>query len=415
MPNVTVTPKVILEMALMALGSKPTIARNMTRSLSKEFGKSTYKIGDTAKFFKPYRFAGGRGIDFDPEPIVDQIGSATVDQTPHVHFNWGIIERTLDVREAFKLYAEPVAMALSAQIETGAATFAANNALNSVGTPGTAPTTEATYLAAGDVLVEGGLPEDEDVQLYINRRMSTAFVSGTKTLFNDVGAISRQWKQGEMQSSLGYKVLRSQMLNSHVNGTFAGTPLVNLAQQAEGGNNATMTLNTDGWSSTSLKLGDKYTIGSSSSATVGGVEAVHPQTRVSTGRQQVFTVQADIADSSGTINMVVAPAITPSGQYQNVNIAAPDNGIITMIGTTGVTSTQGLLMHKNAFAFLSVPLAEPPSGSGVKSTMVTDPETGLSMMHTVFTDGRPMTINHRFDCLVGYAKIYPEMAVVIQA
>lgn len=417
MPNVTVTPKVILELGLMSLGSKLNIARNMTRSISKEFGKDNYKVGDTVKYYKPYRFIGGEGIDYDPEPVIDQIGSLTVDRTPHVHFGWGLVERTLDVREAFKLYGEPVGMAMAAKINAMAATFAANNALGSVGTPGTAPTSEVSYLAAGDVLVEGGLPDDEDVNLYINRKMSSAFVTGTKTLRNDVGAISAQWRTGEMQNSLGYKVVRDQTINTHVNGTWTAVGLVNGTQQAEGGNNATMTLNTDGWTSggTAVKLGDKFLIGSATSATVGGVEATHPQTRISTGRQQTFTFQADISDTTGTLNGVIAPAITPSGQYQNVNTAAIDNAIITMIGTSGVTSTQGLLMTQNAFAFISVPLSKSAEGSGVKQTIATDPETGLSMMHTVFTDGRPMTENHRFDALVGFGNIYRELAVVIQA
>ena len=73
---------------------------------------------------------------------------------------------------------------------------------------------------------------------------------------------------------------------------------------------------------------------------VGGSDS-----HVSTGHggyQQYFTVLQDITDSSGTIAALVYPAITPSGQYQNVTQAAVLNAIITMVGTTGIVAPAGL-------------------------------------------------------------------------
>lgn len=411
MPNVILTPKVILNLALMNLGGKLSVARNMSRALTKEFAKKSYKVGDTVQYWKPYRFVGGNGLDYDPEAITDQVGSVTVNQMPHVHFEWNLVERTLDLREANELYGVPVAMALAAKINSMAATYAANNALNSVGTPGTAPTTPLTYLTAGDVLCELGLPEGEELNLIINRRMSSAYVNGTTNLFNPTGMLSKQYSKGEMVDSLGYNVIRDQTINVRTNGTFGGSPVVNGGgQSGNDGNNGTMTLNTNGWSSgaTSLKLGDKFTI--------ANVNSVHPQTRVSTGRLQIFTVQADISDTTGAINMVVAPAITATGPYQNVDSTPAASAVITVIGTTALANIQqGLLMHKNAFAFVSVPLNEPASGSGGKMTQSTDPDTGLTMCHTVFFDGNKLVEKHRFDTLIGFGPLYKEMACVVQA
>jgi hypothetical protein len=106
------------------------------------------------------------------------------------------------------------------------------------------------------------------VKLFINRKMSTAFVSGVKSLNNPTGALSKQWNKGEMQDSLGYEVIRDQTIATRTNGTFAGSIVVNGANQtAEGGNNATMTLTISGLTGT-LKQGDRFVIGSASSATV---------------------------------------------------------------------------------------------------------------------------------------------------
>lgn len=422
--NIILTPKVMAGLVLFSLGNRLNIAKNMSRAITKEFAKPAYKIGDTVQIRKPYRFVGGEGLQFDPEPLVDQVIPLTVSTVKHVHFQWDIVQKTLSIREAMKLYGDPAGIALASQWNSAAATFAADNSLNSVGTPGTAPTSMATYLSAGDVLTEIGLPEGEDLNLVINRRMSSAYINGVSGLFNDQSLIGSQMRSGVMKSQLGYNVLRDQTINTHTNGTWTTVGLVNVANQvADGGNNATMTLNTDGWTSggTSLKKGDKFIIGSDTSATVGGVESVYPQTRKSTLRQQVFTVEQDISDTTGTVNMVIAPAITPAtnpgsaAQYANVNIAAVDNAIITMIGSSGVNATQGLLFHENAFAFVSVPMIEPPAGSGVVSKMVTDPDTGLSILYTQFTNGQNMVIGHRFDTLGTIGNMYREMSCVVQA
>lgn len=417
--NVVLTPKSFAKLVMFSLGGNLSIASNMSSQLTPEFAKKSYKIGDSVQFYKPYRFAGGEGIGWEPEPIVDQVGTATVRQISKVHYQMGSVERTLDIREAMRLYTDPASRALANKINNRSAIFAANNALNSVGTPGTAPTSEATYLAAGDILCELGLPENEKLKLFINRKMSTAFVSGVKSLFNPTGALSRQWNKGEMQDSLGYEVIRDQTIATRTNGTFGGTPLVNGANQvADGGNNATMTLITDGWTSggTTLNVGDRFTLGSAASATVGGVNSVHPQTRQSTGRQQVFSVQAQISDTTGAISMVIAPAITPTGQYQNVDSAAADNAIITVVGTTGLTNiTQGLLMHESAFGFISVPMWNPPSNGVIAAEVINDPETGLNMNLLKYLDGDNREEKTRFDCLWDNCNLYREMATVIQA
>lgn len=422
--NVILTPKVYLGFVLFDLGNMLNVAKNMSTEITPEFAKPSYKVGDTVQVRKPYRFVGGDGMDFDPEPLVDQATPVVVNQTPHVHFQWGLPEKTLSIRDAMKYYTRPASLALSSKINAAAATFGADNALNSVGTPGTAPTSMATYLAAGDVLTELGLPEGEDLNLVVNRRMSSAYINGSSGLFNNQSIIGSQMSKGVMSNQLGYNVLRDQTINTHVNGTWTTVGLVNGANQtAEGGNNATMTLNTDGWTSggTSLKQGDKFILGSDTSGTVGGPESVHPQTRKTTQRQQVFTVQNDISDTTGTVNMVVAPAITPAtlaspgNQYANVNIAAVDNAIITMIGSSGASATQGLLFTEQAFAFVSVPFQKPPEGSGVNCTQMKDDKTALSILYTQFTNGQNMVTGHRLDCLIGFGNLYREMACVIQA
>ena len=415
--NIILTTRTFAGLVLFDLRSSLNVVKNMTRSIDKEFGKGEYKIGDNVQVRKPYRFVGGDGTDWDPEPLVDQVVQVNVSSVPHVHFAWDSIEKTLSLREAMKNYTRPTAIAMSSKINTNGATWAANNALNSVGTPGTAPSDETSYLTAGDILVELGLPPNEETVLIINRRMSSRYVSGTKGLYNPQGLIGTQWKEGKAgRDQLGTNIILDQTINTHTVGTYSGSPVLNGANQvADGGNNAQMTLVTNGWTSTSLKLGDKFTIGSSSSATVGGVNSTHPQTHQSTGRQQVFTVMADISDTAGAISMVIAPAITPTGQYQNVDSIPANGAIITVIGASGVVAQQGLMMDEKAFAFITVPIHEPEAGMGTKVEQFTDPMTAVTISHLGYFDGDHALEKHKFQSLVGYGNLYREMAVVVQA
>src|SRR5205823_12435813 len=85
------------------------------------------------------------------------------------------------------------------------------------------------------------------------------------------------------------------------------------------------------------------------------------------------------SDGSGNMAALVAPAITPSGQYQNVTAAPADGAAVTLVGAASTATTSGLLLHKNAFGFISVPFENPDPGVGVKAKNVTDPLTGMSI------------------------------------
>jgi hypothetical protein len=98
-----------------------------------------------------------------------------------------------------------------------------------------------------------------------------------------------------------------------------------------------------------------------------------------------------------------------------VDSAAVDNAIITMVGTTGAIAQQGLLLHRNAFAFVSVPLAAPMQNGVEAVESETDSDTGLSIRYVRYFDGDQSAHKNRFDSLIGYGSLYKEMGVVIQA
>lgn len=412
--NSTVTPNTFNKMFLMHLGGALNTCRNMSTEVKKSFGKpKDMKPGAVVDVRKPYRFQVTDGLNYQPQPLVDVFFPVKVAQVKGVHFEWDSVEKTLSIREVSELYAKPAAIAMASVINAGAAKFIALNTFNAVGTPGTVPVDEQPYLAAGDKIVEMGLPEGEELTCILNRKMSSKFVTGAKTLFNPAGSIGGQWDKGRIaDSTLGYKFQRDQTIYSRKVGPLGGSPLVDTVQTAEGGNNATMTLKTRGWTASAasrLLAGDRFTI--------ANVNAVHPQTRQSTGSLQQFVVLANASsDGSGNIAALsIAPAITPTGVAQNVDAAPVDGAVITVDGAANTVSPQGILMHKNAYAFVSVPLSNPEPGMGALVASETDPETGLSTSFIrAFDPVRRVEVT-RFDCLFDYAVMYREMASCIES
>jgi hypothetical protein len=407
--NIILTPNVYVKGVLMNLGGYLAVCRNMSKDYNKEFAKA--KVGDTVSVRKPQRFTATTGLLYQPQPLTNIKTNITVGDVTGVHFEWDGVEKTLSIDDAQEKYFKPAAIAIAHQINANAAQFVAQNTYNAVGVPGTTPSTVATYLAAGDKIVELGLPPEEDLACIINRKFSSSYVVGQSTLFNPAGQISQMVKKGAIvDDTLGYTFNRDQTIYSQTVGPLGGTPLVSGANQAsDGGNNANGTIVTKGWTGTAasrMVVGDRFTLAL--------VYSVHPQTKQSTGDLQQFVVVAPFScDGSGNGTVSMFPSITPNGQYQNVTVSPADSAAITVFGAANTVSPQGLLMHRDAFAFVSVPLENPPAGSGAISSMQTDPDTGITLSLVQFFDGVHRVSGTRFDCLTGFGRLYPEMACVI--
>jgi hypothetical protein len=408
--NIILTPSVFVKGVLMNLEGYLAVGANMSHEYSKEFGKKQAQVGDTVSIKKPQRFTPSTGLQYQPQPLSMQKVQITIGDVTGVHFDWDSVEETLSIEDAQANYFKPAAIAISSVINANAAQFCAQNTFNAVGTPGTTPTTIDTYLGAGDKIVQLGLPPEEDLTCIINRKFSSSYVIGQKALFNPAGQISSMVKKGSIaDETLGYSFRKDQTIYTQTTGPLGGTPLSSgSANTADGGNNATMNLLTKGWTSSAasrLVVGDRFTIAT--------VYSVHPQTKASTGDLQQFVVLAPFSsDGSGNGSVSIAPAITPSGQYQNVTVAPIDGSAITVFGAAGTASPQGLLMHKNAFAFVSVPLATPKTGV-VYSAQHTDPKTGISLALVQFFNGETRVQGTRFDVLTGFGVLYREMSCVI--
>lgn len=417
MANQLLTRQEITWDSLEILENNCVIVPNFHRDLDKEFGKKGGKIGDTIFVRKPPRFIGRDGQAYQAEGLADTEVPITINQQSGIDFEFSSAEKFLSLDDFRRRYLQPAMDSLRNKLDLRSALMAMQNTANLVGTVGTTPGLSGSdafniYTSAGQKLDEMGFPiKDDSRNLVINAAMRTGWMTYTKQFYNPKDSLTKQWKTGQQDNSLGFKWMVDQNVPVQTIGLLGGTPAVNGANQTGtsiiiDGASASIT----GWGN----IGDVITFAS--------VNAVNPQSRVSTGALQQFVLQQTAtSDSGGNITLSVLPAIVPSGQFQNVTGSPADNALISVYGIaaagqsalSGVNSPQAILWTKEAFAFVSFP-GDVPDGVDMGYEDHSD-EIGVSLRFVRVWDGyRDMWVN-RFDVYYGIGPLYMEGAVRVAA
>jgi len=231
--------------------------------------------------------------------------------------------------------------------------------------------------------------------------MSANLATTNLTLFNPTQEISKAYRSGLQGEFVGFEFYKDENTNVYTFGTYTGTPVVS------GGGQTGSSLLVSGFTSGLFAglLGDVFTI--------GGVYAVNPQNRQSTGSLQQFVLTANTNDTAGVATLPLYPPIIPSGQFQNVTNTPGANQAITFLGATSggsaIVSPTGIAFQKTAFSAAFVPLEVPTAVE--EAYMEYDDETGIYFRYLRQYDGvRDMMIG-RFDVLYGITGSYLEGAV----
>lgn len=386
--------------ALMILKNELGFTRNVDRQHDKDFRKVN-SIGDSIRIRKPVRYTVSTGQAIDIQASQETEVTLVLDQQKHVAMEFSSKELLLDVNQFAKQFIEPAVVQLANEIDyDGTALY--KGVYNAVGTAGTVPTAALTYLQVGQKLDEFSVPRDKRAMV-VTPATEVNAVDTLKGLFHASGPLSNQYRKGEIgKSVLGFDWYMDQNIRSHTAGTYAGTSLVN------GANQTGSSLVTDGWSSgaSDLKEGDLITI--------ANVYAVNPKNRQSTGALQQFVVTSDISDSSGAMTISISPSITLTGPYQTVNsLPANDAAVSVVSGTTALVSRQNLGFHRDAFT-LGMGILESPKGVDFAAVKY-DKQLGLAIrcvrQYDIRTDQYPC----RLDILYGWLTQRPELACRLQS
>jgi len=395
MANTFLTIQMITREALRILENSLSFTKGVSREYDDKFGVSGAKIGDTLNIRKPVRYVGRTGTALSVENLTETSVPLQLSTQFGVDFTFTTKDLALSIDEFSKRFIRPAVATIANKIDSdGLALF--SKVYNAVGTPGTAASTLRTYLDAGAKLDNEGTPRDDQRSIVIDPITQAAVVDNLKGLFQSSTQISDQYRRGQMGTAAGFDWAMDQNVRTRTVGSAAAdTITVNGASQTGS------TLTVSGLTNT-LNLGDVFTI--------AGVYAVNPQNRQSTGELRQFVVTAAVTGGS-TIS--ISPAITPTGQFQNVSASPANSAAVTVLGTAGAVAKVGLAYHRDAFTFATADLPLP--GGVDMAARVSDKQTGISIRMVRAYDINTDSLPCRLDVLYGWQALYPELACRIES
>jgi hypothetical protein len=398
MSNSILTIDMITRKALEILENNLVITRNVNRQYDDSFAVEGAKIGSTLRIRLPDRALVTDGAALQVQDDNEQFTTLTVAQQKHIGVNFTSAELTMQLDDFAERVLKPRISQLASSVDADVAN-AYKAIYNSVGTPGTTPSTSLVLLQAQQKLNEGAAVMSPRYAT-VNPAANAGLVEGMKGLFNPTDTVSRQFKNGMMgMGVLGFEeVNMSQSIKQHTTGAWGTAITVTSTVTAEG--TSSIGLSFTG-SSKTWNVGDIFTI--------ANVYSVNPQTRETTGSLQQFTVTA-AATGSSTTTVSVSPALyTPNNALATVDSFPVAGAVVTMFGAASTQYAQNLVYHKDAITFATADLLL-PQGVDMASRQV---HNGISLRVVRQYDINNDRLPCRIDVLYGFATIRPQMATRI--
>ena len=396
MANNILTIDMITRKALEILENNLVITRNVNRQYDDSFAVQGAKIGTTLRIRLPDRALVTDGAALQVQDDNEQFTTLTVASQKHIGVNFTTAEMTMQLDDFAERVLKPRISQLAASIDADVAN-SFQGIFQSVGTPGTTPSSTQVLLAANQKLNEAAAVMSPRY-VTVNPAANASLIEGMKGLFNPVSTISAQFKNGMFgEGILGFNELNmSQSIKQFTTGTRTGSHTVTTTVSTQGATSIAIT----GTGSQTIKKGDVFTI--------ADCYAVNPQTRESTGSLQQFVATADATAVAGAYTVNVSPAIyTSSHALATVDSFPVAGKAVTFLGSASTQYPQNLVYHRDAIAFATADLLM-PQGVDMASRQV---HNGISMrvvrQYDINNDRMPC----RIDVLYGYSVIRPQMAV----
>ena len=395
MSNSILTIDMITRKALEILENNLVITRNVNRQYDDSFAVEGAKIGSTLRIRLPDRALVTDGAALQVQDDNEQFTTLTVASQKHIGVNFTSAELTMQLDDFAERVLKPRISQLASSIDADVAN-AYKSIGNTVGTPGTTPSTSLVLLQAQQKLNENAAVMNPRYAT-VNPAANAGLVEGMKGLFNPTDTISKQFKNGMMGTGvLGYdEVNMSQSIKQHMTGSRVAT-----------GNSVTTTVSSEGAASIALTIGSGLTVKAGDVFTVADCFAVNPQTRESTGSLFQFVALADATASGTAITVTVAPIYTSNNALATVDSFPVSGKAVVFVGAASSQYAQNLVYHKDAITFATADLLL-PQGVDMAARAV---HNGISLrvvrQYDINNDRMPC----RIDVLYGFSTIRPQMA-----
>jgi hypothetical protein len=385
MANSILTIDMITRKALEILENNLVLTRNVNRQYDDSFAVEGAKIGSTLRIRLPDRAVVTDGAALVAQDDNEQYTTLTVASQKHIGVNFTSAELTMQLDDFAERVLKPRISQLAASIDADVAN-AFLTVGNTVGTPGTTPSTSAVLLAAQQKLNEAAAVMSPRYAT-VNPAANAGLVEGLKGLFNPTDTVSKQFKNGMMGTGvLGFEEINmSQSIKQFTTGSRTATGGIAI---------------TGAGAAATVKAGDVFT--------VADCLGVNPQTRESTGSLFQFVALADVTLSgAGAGNVTVAPIYSAAEALATVDTLPGNSKALIFVGVASTQYPQNLVYHKDAITFATADLLL-PQGVDMASRQV---HNGISLRiirdYDINNDRMPC----RIDVLYGYSTIRPEMAV----
>jgi hypothetical protein len=390
--NSLLTPAIITKETLVILANNLVAAAKVNRQFENQFAK----IGTTLTVRKPNRFVITNGPGLQIQNITEPSTSITISNQQHVDFQFTSQDLTLTIEEFSERYLKPAAETLANSLDYGViGNF--QQVQNVVGTPGTTPNAFSFLAAVGQRMDEGAVPQDGRV-LLLNPATYWGMANGLSGLY--VRSVAEPALKGFLAAIANFEIYMDQNVQSQTLGAFAGTGVVN------GANQTGSQIVTNGWTASITGL---FNVGDV--ITFPGVFAINPQSRQTTGSLQDFVITATTnSDSGGNATLSIYPAITVTGAYQTVSASPANLARVNIAPTGAVASTsyaQNLAFVRDAFGLVTVPMELPQGVDFAAREMYRQISMRIIRAYDVNNDVFPA----RVDILWGTSTFYPELAV----
>jgi hypothetical protein len=398
MSNSILTIDMITRKSLEILENNLVLTRNVNRQYDDSFAVEGAKIGSTLRIRLPDRALVTDGAALQVQDDNEQYTTLTVASQKHIGVNFTSAELTMQLDDFAERVLKPRISQLASSIDADVAN-AYLGIGNSVGTPGTTPSTSLVLLQAQQKLNENAAVMSPRYAT-VNPAANAGLVEGMKGLFNPTDTISKQFKNGMMGTGvLGFdEINMSQSIKQFTTGSRGATGATLSASVSSQG--ATTIAITGGGNGGTVKIGDVFT--------VADCYAVNPQTRESTGSLFQFVATANVTlGSSGEGNITVAPIYTAANALATVDSFPASGKAVVFVGAASTQYAQNLVYHKDAITFATADLLL-PQGVDMAARAV---HNGISLrvvrQYDINNDRMPC----RIDVLYGYNTIRPQMAV----
>ena len=389
MADSLLSPSLITKETLVILVNNLVFASRVNRQFENQF----VKIGATLTVRKPNRFVRTLGPGLQLQNIVEPSTSITVSTQSQASFQFSSQDLTLVIEEFKNRYLKPAAETIANGIDYDCASQVPNVA-NLVGSAGTDPNAYSYLQNLGARMDNLAVPQDGRT-LILNPDGYWALDAALIGLY--VKSVAEPALKGYLAKIANFDIYADQNIQRITNGAYAGTGVVN------GANQAGSSIITNGWTAsvTNLFLGGEV-------IHFASVYGVNPQSRQKFNGLAQFTVTGPVSsDSAGNAVIPISPAIVTSGAYQNVTGSPANLALITVdSGSKSTDYANNIGFVRDAFGLITVPMDIPGGVDFAAREMVRGISMRIIRAYDINSDVMPC----RIDVLSGNATFYQELA-----